>query len=220
MVYVGTGKFFEPDDLTDSSTQSFYGVLDTTTSSTPPPYSRSNGLVQQTIGASSTTVINGVTQEAATTSSNPVSYKTGDRGFFMDLTVEKERVLAQAQYLPYSRSKGSILITTFLPTGDACTGGNDGFWIELDALSGAKPDKPLLFKGENRVKLGAIPPTHLGGSGSIPALGDMGAPCNGDDCGGTETLCGGVMISTVEGSPVPLLKSCGAPGRKSWRQLR
>jgi type IV pilus assembly protein PilY1 len=222
MVYVGTGKFFEPGDLTDSSVQSFYAVLDKGDGNT---YSRSSGLVQQTIAAAITIeIIDGVARPARTTSSNPVNYAAGDRGFFIDLVRDKERVLKQAEFLSRSRSKGSIVFPSFIPTGDACTGGILGDWTELNALSGQKVDAAdaMLFPGANSVEMGpggtsfGIP---LGGIWTELGGGDGGLGCLGCDETPQQRICGNHIAVDSE-TGVPTLPQCGSPGRKSWRQLR
>jgi type IV pilus assembly protein PilY1 len=215
MVYVGTGKFFAPDDLTDNSTQSLYGVLDTVAPVVPLPYSRSNGLFEQSIGAS--TGVGG----AANTSDLEFSYSTYG-GFFLDLTGERERVLSPVEVLYNSRSRGSIELNTFMPTGNACTGGVGGRTAELDRLYGKKSDKPLLFSEENIIMTGGSL-THFGGGGGDPAGGGMGSSCFGTDCVTTlpqESLCGGVYTEEKDGEEVQGIVPCGKKGRKSWRQLR
>jgi type IV pilus assembly protein PilY1 len=225
MVYVGTGKFFELDDLKDTSVQSFYGVLDTGDTAASP-YSRTNKLVKQTIGAATTVDIDGVTLEAATTSSNLVDYDAGDRGFFIDLTTAKERVLAQAQYLPYSKSKGTVLIATLVPTGGTCSGGSEGFWIELEALSGQKPEKgtAMLLEGPNRIKIGSTSATFHGGTLGNSKFGSPNGSatnlCNGPDCESPPPYCETGAQGTIGGVRLDSLKTCASPGRKSWRQVR
>lgn len=79
MVYFGTGMFLQTADLTNTNTQSFYGVWDNTsdltnypTGQTPsPPYKRSN-LQSQTISLGSYTV-NGVSTPAIFSTSNEVN---------------------------------------------------------------------------------------------------------------------------------------------------
>jgi type IV pilus assembly protein PilY1 len=228
MVYVGTGKFFELDDLKDASVQSFYGVLDTGKLPSPP-YSRKNKLVEQTIGTPSTIDIDGVTLEAATTSDNSVNYGAGERGFYIDLTAAKERVLTQAQYLSYSKSKGTVLIATLIPTGGSCSGGSEGFWMELEALSGKKPEKgtAMLFENQNRAKIGSNPATFQGGTWGTSKLGSpgggMGNPCISSDGSGCEpppNYCDFKARGGIGGAAPRSLKTCSSPGRKSWRQLR
>jgi len=78
MVYFGTGMFLQTSDLTNTSTQSFYGVWDNTSDlanyATAPsaiPYTRAN-LQSQTISLGSYTVA-GVSTPAIFSTSNPVN---------------------------------------------------------------------------------------------------------------------------------------------------
>ena len=222
MVYVGTGKFFENSDVNDSHTQSIYGVLDTGSGDT---YSRSSGLVEQTIVPGGVEFIAGADRDVATTSGNVVNYATGDRGFFLDLPISKERVLVQAMYLGRSKTSGSILVATRVPTNDACSAGTEGYWTELDALSGKKPLQGMLFAGANRVKIGiGVTPIHIGGRADTEKFGGGsggmgGSGCIGENCTASEVICGGEIAGSLDES-LKLRKACGGIGRISWRQLR
>lgn len=80
MVYFGTGMFLQNSDLTDTNTQSYYGVWDNTadlsnypSSSMPsPPYTRAD-LQEQTISTGTYTSPSGVTTPAILSSNNAVN---------------------------------------------------------------------------------------------------------------------------------------------------
>jgi type IV pilus assembly protein PilY1 len=211
MVYVGTGKFFERADLDDASVQTLYAVLDTGSGGT---YSRNNGLTQQSVTDSG--MENG--RSAQNTTSNPVNYTSGQRGFFLDLSASKERVLAQADYLARSRTSGSVLFYSLTPSDDPCRGGRTGWVTELDAMTGAKSTKPILFSDFNRVQMGSgAGGLHTGGKGGYGKFDDTN--CSGDGCERYVKTCDG-MQNFGGGDSKALEKCATKQGRQSWRQLR
>jgi type IV pilus assembly protein PilY1 len=106
MVFVGTGKYLEATDLTNTQRQTLYAIKDENASATLE--NARNHLVQQVLttdGAS------------RTISNNPVNLATG-RGWYVDFPDEGER-----QHIPAQLVSGSLLVPTVVPEVTVCTPG-------------------------------------------------------------------------------------------------
>ncbi len=151
IVFFGTGQYLNTTDLSNMSTQSLYGVLDSSTYSTS-----TGGFSGGTSNFNRTTKINGnlvlvkqsIIYESAgvrAVSTNTVDYTTGVLGWYMDLlqppdsTQQGERVISK----PIIRS-GRVLFTTLIPATGLCTEGGSGWTLELDAPSGGSPTYTFL----------------------------------------------------------------------------
>ena len=144
LVLFGTGQYLNIADLTNTNTQSLYGVLDSSTFSAgafsggtsnftrATTVSSANVMVQQSI------VFESATQRAVST--NLVGYATGKLGWYLDLlkpptpTYEGERVTSQA----ILRS-GRIVFVTKIPATGTCVSGGSSWFMEIDAATGGSP---------------------------------------------------------------------------------
>jgi type IV pilus assembly protein PilY1 len=230
MVYVGTGKFFENTDAADTRVQSFYGVLDTSSGSLTR-----NDLVEQRVASSTSANFAGSARPVAQTTTNQVNYADGQRGFFIDLPEDRERVLVAARFLPRSTTDGTILVASRSMSGDSAscsTQPTTGWQMELNALTGAAPKADstgMLFPLEfNRAKVGTgTLPVHVGGSEGIGLFGGGaggGSDCVGEGCTGSDANakeCGGEYYFSI-GEQTKGLNSCSSSfkGRIAWREIR
>jgi type IV pilus assembly protein PilY1 len=118
MAFFGTGQLLQQADLTNTNTQSFYGIWDNTSDlanyhspvATPaPPYTRSN-LQSQTI-TPITVSISGLSVQALETTYNPVE------GWYFDLAsiASGTRAYTNAQV-----ESGGVVFTTATPPANAC----------------------------------------------------------------------------------------------------
>lgn len=228
MVYFGTGKFFETgDNVVDSSTpvQTFYGIRDDNGSvSGAADVDRVLGrseLVQQQITHELTFDAD---DEVRLTTKNAVPNTRF--GWYMDLVSPPaaapvrrgERAVSQ----PILRN-GKIIFTTLIPSGDACDAGGSSWLMEMDALTGGRPDTPVFdlnddgtftdsdsVDHDNDPNTPKLPPSGRRSRVGIiqtPAIISAGAveyKVTGGSTGGIESI-------TEKGS---LHK-----GRNSWRQL-
>jgi type IV pilus assembly protein PilY1 len=111
VIFVGTGKYLETSDLSNTDQQSIYGILDddaTTTLVNPR-----TSLTQQTL----TTV--GATRTA---SNNAVDFASG-RGWYVDLPDSGERQNVDGQL-----ESGTLLVPTTVPSDTVCSPGGYG-WL-------------------------------------------------------------------------------------------
>lgn len=123
VVFVGTGKYLEVSDLTDTSTQTLYAIKDdnaSTTISNPRSV-----LVQQTI------VPDGFNQRKSGTS-NAVDFSSG-LGWYVDFpdTGERQNVASQLVL-------GTLLVPTTVPTSSACQPAGYGWLTFLDYETGTR----------------------------------------------------------------------------------
>lgn len=122
-IYIGTGKYIEPSDKTDTSIQTIYALRDDNTS----VITGRAQLRQQTIVYEQ----NGL----RVTSNNLLA--NNDRGWYMDLVyngnARGERVVSNMLFL-----SGKIIFSTIIPTSDPCDFGGESWLMEVDAYTGAR----------------------------------------------------------------------------------
>jgi type IV pilus assembly protein PilY1 len=123
MVFVGTGKYLEIPDLTNTATQSIYGIqdADVTTTLTNPRAS----MTAQTLTASGAT---------RTVSNNTVDL-TGVRGWYVDLPDSGERV-----NINMSLVQGLLLAPTIVPSNTVCSPGGRGWLNYFNYATGGAID--------------------------------------------------------------------------------
>lgn len=122
VVFIGTGKYLEVSDLTDTSQQTFYGIKDDEAGITLVNPRAS--LVEQTIvpfGADSRK--SGV--------NNAVDFNTG-RGWYVDLPDNGERQNIEAQL-----ERGTLIVPTVVPTSSACQPAGYGWFNYFDYKTGS-----------------------------------------------------------------------------------
>ncbi len=118
MVFFGTGRYLGSPDLTDTSTQTFYGILDSGSR-----FTGRTDLVEQTVTYQDSNY--------RVTSTNPQT--TTSRGWYLDLPDTGERTVAN----PLLRA-GRIIFVTTIPDSNICSAGGDSWLMELNALTGSK----------------------------------------------------------------------------------
>ncbi|HXF46725.1 MAG TPA: PilC/PilY family type IV pilus protein [Burkholderiaceae bacterium] len=128
IVLVGTGRYFATEDRTDTTRQTFYGILDNGTRVTTTDRSQ---LVQQAIGTT-TISLRGVNTTVRTVTTNSVDWAT-KRGWYMDLPSSGERVIGPAVV-----RAGRVIFTTVVPSDDPCEFGGTGWLMEVSATTGAR----------------------------------------------------------------------------------
>jgi type IV pilus assembly protein PilY1 len=130
MVFVGTGKYLETSDLTNSDKQTFYGIKDddqvggTVTPTLINP--RGSGATNGTAAGNNRMVAQTLSNAGAsrTISSNAVDLIT-DRGWFVDFTDSGERQNVSSQLV-----QGTLLVPTTVPSNTVCAPGGTG-WLNF-----------------------------------------------------------------------------------------
>jgi type IV pilus assembly protein PilY1 len=158
VIVFGTGKLLDEADLSSSSAQSAYGILDSVSfgsATTTLSAVTLTNLVQQTITTTTTvtkTFISSVdlaesTQTISyfTVSSNPVSYSATTRGWYIDLPETGQRVIYPVEAL-VGRYVGVDSISPSNVSTAACSQGATGSgWLYfIDGLTGGGPSEAIL----------------------------------------------------------------------------
>lgn len=210
-VFFGTGRYIVTGDVTDTSTQSWYGLLDDDT----------------TRIARSDLKLRTIAEEGVLSSQNVRSFSTatagdmvGKRGWVIDMVSPTsgnrgERFIGSQTYF------GHVLqATSMLPSSDPCTPGGTGYINAIDPFTGASLATPyfdvnndLVFNSNDRLNGRAI--------GSVDP--GINLPSDGVRLGsrtGTATGMGRLVLSGTSGGT----SSLGASdqfrtGRISWREV-
>ncbi len=135
MIYFGTGQYLSIDDVSNTDTQTFYGVWDNGDNKTLDD----DDLQQQTI-----TSISG----GRVVTDNDVDYLANgvnkEYGWYMNLPDSGERVVAY----PVARGD-NIFFNTTVPTNDPCAAGGYGWLMVVDANFGSPPVEQPAFDFNN-----------------------------------------------------------------------
>jgi type IV pilus assembly protein PilY1 len=232
LVSFGTGRYLSTSDTTDSTAQTEYGIRDTLV----PGTVLLSELQQQTI----LQVTNGgdgneyrlSTHAVALPSDPPItgdnvitlaSYYSGKKGWYVNLPLSGERVVADARF-----RGGRVVMTSLIPdVSSACSYGGSGYVMEFDAITGNRLDTatfdanadndlgdadfltfPGYGPGKNNTsgrKIGAIPaaPGFMGNKQGTTVLEDK-------------------YINTSDGTVVRVRETAGkgGQGRVMWREVR
>jgi Tfp pilus tip-associated adhesin PilY1 len=122
IVFIGTGKYLETSDLTNTQIQTQYAIKDDDATSTF--VNPRNTLVQQTLAP-----VTGSTT-SRTGSSNTVDFSTG-RGWYANFPDSGERVNIDSQLV-----SGILLVPTLVPSNTVCTPGGYGWFNFFDYKTG------------------------------------------------------------------------------------
>jgi type IV pilus assembly protein PilY1 len=164
MVFVGTGQLLGVNDLSNTLTQSIYGVFD------PPagyatPLTRSD-LVQQVL--SSGTVGTAPPVNVATVTNNGVSIPS-NKGWYIDLTLNPgERVIN-----PPVIKNGTLIITSTQPSPNTCAQGGVSFAYFINFATGSSFSTPQFdANGDGAITVAGdtVGPTHI-----VPLGVELGA---------------------------------------------
>jgi type IV pilus assembly protein PilY1 len=202
MVYVGTGRFFVRSDNADMSIQTFYGIRDDNSQS---KITRAD-LVAQTMAY----ILDG-DAEYRVVSDNTVDYKTKD-GFYIDLKSEGKDPNGERLISAPIVWEDRIIFNTLIPTGSACSGGVDGWLMEVEPFSGKRTEYSVFDLNND----GAFNQKDYKGAGQGQVVNGRKV---GSGSGFTPVdfskygLNSGGNIQKIANSPL-------SSGRQSWQQIR
>ncbi|WJW75093.1 PilC/PilY family type IV pilus protein [Thiohalobacter sp. IOR34] len=130
VILFGTGRYLGIPDISDTSTQTLYGIFDDKTNAV----SGRNNLIEQTIVYQSSDV--------RVVSQNSVS--TSDSGWYLDLPDSGERSVIA----PFLRN-GRVIFVTTVPEPNPCAFGGYSWLMEIDSKTGAQlPSPPFDLNGD------------------------------------------------------------------------
>lgn len=210
MVFFGTGKYHDKEDLTlpATSRQSFYAVKDTLAASPITLYRAS--LTEQTY----TEFTDSAGASYRSVSQNTVS--ASKSGWFMDLagTSVGERVIRGA-----TLTRGRIVFTTLIPDPDQCGGKEFGWLMVVKAQDGSGSSSPVFDTNND----GVIDASDLVNSGSSKRSSDG---LRQDTSAGALVLDNGNTQSVItidqQGNPDTVEMSKGSTYRQqrvNWQEV-
>jgi type IV pilus assembly protein PilY1 len=207
MVFFGTGELLGIPDLTNTNTQTIYGVYD------PPagyasPLTRAS-LVQQVltsaaIGATTVDVVTG----------NTVAIPT-QKGWYIDLTLNSgERSVTDP-----TLQAGELILTTYIPSTDVCVGGGtSNFYVINYATGGRFPSPQFDVNGDGLINSGDT--VNVGGVTQNPvgmSLGNVFAAAPT----AVSTAGGSVALTTLSNGTVKTTRLAGQTlSRQGWWEIR
>ncbi|AHE67682.1 pilus assembly protein [Legionella oakridgensis] len=209
-IHIGTGKYLETADKTDTSIQTIYTLRDTHTTS----ISGRAELRQQTILEEQGNV--------RVVSENLLA--NNDRGWYLDLIVggvaRGERIVSNMLFL-----NKKIIFSTIIPTDDPCDFGGESWLMELNAFSGARLNYHVFDLNNDNLfdSNDAVVHSEGGQDISVPASGVH------PDVGLVNTPAvlnaGNIEYKYLPGTSGDIQKVTENPGssrfgRQSWHQLR
>ncbi|MFA5626935.1 MAG: PilC/PilY family type IV pilus protein [Thiohalomonadaceae bacterium] len=191
-VFVGTGRYLNKDDISDTNTQTWYGLIDDGS-----PIASHNKLMERKIektGDSGRTI-------AAGSEAEIIHHDDKNRGWFIDFTKSGERMMTSNFILG-----GALFGITFYPdTTDPCDpNGKSALW-GINPFSGTRLNQAIFDDAD---KIDGVFISVLDG---IPVVTSGNPPITlGDD--GTFSIH--LPQDTVKGH-IPM----GQPSRQSWREV-
>jgi type IV pilus assembly protein PilY1 len=136
VVFFGTGEFLSVSDLSNTQTQSIYGVFDAGTASATP-LTRSS-LVQQTMTAvSALNPRTGLFTSVRELSANPVSLPSKS-GWFVDLNL----LSGERDVTAPTIFNGTVQLVTYQPNPSPCTAGGQSFLMVFNYATGGATTLP------------------------------------------------------------------------------
>lgn len=208
LVYVGTGQYVTSTDNVSAAKQSFYGIWDGGTFGISPrtsPLMRSD-LVSQTI-TEPTSGRRALTTNSVNYDPKASSPDTPEYGWKIDLSDTKERVAVDSTVV------GEILFfNSLIPSTSTCSGGGDGWLMNVDMLTGGMPDFAVVdFNNDGDFENDAV----VGGQKieGVPAASRFIISGKGRLLRITPDSKGNLATGSVRGGPT------AAAGRISWTHL-
>lgn len=209
LVFFGTGMYLQLTDVSSTQQQTVYAIWDNGATVS------SGSLLQQTV-TGTTTVSTGTYR---TVSQNPINWSSY-KGWYINLPTSGERV----QTDPFLRN-GRVILTTTIPSTQACTYGGSSWLMELNYLSGSAPLTPVFdVNGDNSV--GKTDTVASSGVAVYPAgmkINAIGsAPSVESGLGSSTAPAEMKYINQSSGVVTNVLESGSATGshRTSWRQVK
>ena len=168
-VFFGTGRLWTKNDKQDSSQQTIFGIKDgcwTSDSTCRDTYDKSTQLVDVTDAVVTTDqTVSGIAGTTCYYGGGSCLYEKvqGKKGWYMNLTASKERILSKSVVLG-----GMVLVTSFVPNTDVCSFQGDSYLYALYYETGAAYIKPVIGYDETSktiyksTSLGKGMPTTVG----------------------------------------------------------
>ena len=231
-VFFGTGKYLSSSDLTDLSTQTWYGLIVQSADPTVNPsvtsgMTRANlaqrSITAQTAGTPAipanpnatppTAAVPAVLPARTVTTAAAASSLTGQSGWYIDLVPPSPLVAQGERMVTSNQFQGDLLVgTTRIPEAtDACNPSGQGWIMAIDPFTGTNPQASFF---------------DVNGDGSINASDTInGVPAAGigfSSLPNNPIFVGSSMLTSFDNgttSSIQTSSSTGGMHRVSWREL-
>jgi type IV pilus assembly protein PilY1 len=217
-VFFGTGRYLSSADVTDTSTQSWYGLIAQAPGNATLVSNLSNGrtaLVQRSIVAEQaasppTAAARAITPSPAT------SDMTGESGWYLDLTSPTQGAQGERMVTPNQFQGNLLLGTTRIPqASDVCTPSGSGWVMAVNPFTGTGPSSNFfdlngdgMINSSDSIKVG-------GKSYAAAGVGFSALPNN-------PIFVGNTMLMSFDNGTTGSFQTSGTTGnvqRISWREL-
>lgn len=223
MVSFGTGIYLQSTDPASTTQQTIYGIWDkgaTVTASqlvTQAVLGTANGSDSRNYRFTTYAVGTPATSYTGDAAVTPTQYLDTKRGWKLDLPGTGERVVTQAS-VRYGRTVFSTLIPSTVP----CSYGGDGWVMEVDAITGNRPDTPALDTNGDNTVTAADRLTYQGALAHVSGVRVGAIPTAPTFIRAQDRRLDDKLLNTSSGSVVRV-REAGSPftsGRAGWEQLQ
>jgi type IV pilus assembly protein PilY1 len=228
-VFFGTGQYLSTTDLSNTATQSWYGLIVQTTNATNSPViastmTRADNLVQRAIVAETegdAKATPPVSPARAVTPTPTSSDMTGKSGWYMDLlspTGTGGALVAQGERIVTSNQfQGNLLLgTTRIPqAADICNPSGSGWIMAINPFTGTNPSDNFFDVNGDGLVNASDTVTVNGTSYPAAGIGFSSLPNNPIFVGGSML----VSFDNGSNSSITTSGSTGSIQRVSWREL-
>jgi len=231
----GTGKYLEPKDniLVNQQVETVYGLHDQNTSSNTSLGSGRTNLTMQTLDSVTTITNNtaspigvgGLTYQL--TSKNSAPSNANPVGWYFDLPISGERVIADPQILYLSNGTDTVTwlsVPSFIPAdtrANACATVGSGYWTVFDLASGQAPNQTF----DSTASGVANSPANT--NGNRKATASIGFKVLATDMIGSGKLprkagpqdCAGAIVGSAGDGALPSICKASRYRTVSWREI-
>lgn len=220
-VFFGTGQYLSNGDLSDKSTQTWYGlIVQSADTSLVTKLSQGRGnlvqrsIVAESVGSLAPTV---VAPARAVTPTPSASDMTGKSGWYMDLTSPLNGAEGERMVTPNQFQGNLLLATTRIPIAtDLCNPSGRGWIMAVNPFSGTNPSSSFFdINGDGTIGSGDTFTDADGNVYSAAGVGFSSLPNN-------PIFVGSTMLVSFDNGTTGSIKTSNTSGgikRVSWREL-
>ena len=223
MLVFGSGRYLDVADTAAGSSQALYGIWDN--GSVVP----TGSLVDQSVLGQATAdgrtwrftshVVGAPSQTSYTGDSalTRASYLATKRGWKLTLPSSGERIVAQA-----SIRYGKAIVSTLIPNTALCSFGGDGWVLEVDAITGNRPDAPALDSNADNLVTTSDLLSYDGGNAYASGVRINAIPAAPGFVRTQNRSLDDKLVNTSNGTVVRVREAGNAATsrRTSWEQLQ
>ncbi len=149
MVYFGTGRYLETNDLTNDDVQTFYAIWDDPDNTGTVP--RTDLLEQEILNEDDVTIGGNTINFRTVTTNTPT---TGNKGCYLDFPATtgspSERIVSTPLIKFFQTLDTRVIVTTATPNDDPCDKGGISWLMELNAHCGRLSASPFDFNNDDQ----------------------------------------------------------------------